>query len=88
LQAVVLDCVYLSPDAGVQLGFQRIARYQGPAWPDPAKHLHVDLKVDDVEVAAKSFVELGASRPDFQPGNGEWIVLTDPAGHRFCVTAE
>jgi predicted enzyme related to lactoylglutathione lyase len=80
------DFVYLSPGEGVQLGFQRIAAYQGPQWPGPAKHLHVDLKVNDVEVAAKSLVELGANRPDFQPGIGEWIVLTDPAGHPFCVT--
>jgi hypothetical protein len=78
------DFSYLSPpDGGVQLGFQRIEGYQPPSWPDRAKHMHVDLKVDDVAAAADSVVALGAGRPEFQPGKDDWIVLTDPAGHPF-----
>ena len=28
---------------------------------------------------------LGGSEPDFQPGDGRWIVFLDPAGHPFCL---
>jgi hypothetical protein len=31
---------------------------------------------------------LGATRPEFQPGNGDWVVLADPAGHVFCLVPE
>jgi len=27
----------------------------------------------------------GATRPQFQPGDGDWTVLADPAGHVFCL---
>jgi hypothetical protein len=30
-------------------------------------------------------VTLGATKPDFQPGGGDWIVLQDPEGHLFCL---
>ncbi|MFG2088608.1 VOC family protein [Spirillospora sp. NPDC048824] len=36
--------------------------------------------VGEAEVGA-----LGASRPEFQPGGGEWTVLTDPEGHPLCI---
>ena len=28
---------------------------------------------------------LGAGQPAFQPGGDRWTVLTDPAGHPFCL---
>jgi hypothetical protein len=31
-------------------------------------------------------LELGAAKPDFQPGEDRWRVLLDPAGHPFCIT--
>jgi hypothetical protein len=30
-------------------------------------------------------VAAGAKQPEFQPGDGAWVVLTDPAGHPFCL---
>jgi hypothetical protein len=46
----------------------------------------MDLDVDDVAEAVERCLELGASKPDFQPGDGDrWTVLLDPAGHPFCV---
>jgi predicted enzyme related to lactoylglutathione lyase len=79
------DFAYVGQDP-VQLGFQRVAGYRGPDWPDDAKHAHLDLKVDDPEEAARALVAAGATRPDFQPGDGKWIVLRDPEGHPFCLT--
>jgi hypothetical protein len=29
-------------------------------------------------------LELGAAKPEFQPGGDRWRVFTDPAGHPFC----
>lgn len=68
------------------LGIGRIDDYRAPAWPDSgAKQFHLDLAVADVEAAAARCVELGATRPQDQPGE-RWIVLLDPAGHPFCLT--
>lgn len=69
----------------IQLAFQRIEGYEGPKWPDQAKHSHLDFKVADVEAAAKELLDLGATKPEFQPGEDNWLVLTDPEGHPFCL---
>ncbi|MGW5775965.1 VOC family protein [Streptomyces sp. NPDC003863] len=68
------------------LAFVRIEGYEAPAWPDGAQHAHLDLTVADLEEAADRFIALGASRPEFQPGKDQWVVLTDPEGHPFCLT--
>ncbi|GGT72107.1 VOC family protein [Actinomadura citrea] len=81
------DVVYLGNGSAPQLALQRIEGYRPPAWPGPAKHAHLDFAVTDVEVAVKELLALGASRPDTQPGEGEWAVLIDPAGHPFCIAA-
>ena len=68
--------------------FGRVAGYEPPDWPDSAapKRYHLDLHVADVADAVQRCLELGASKPDFQPGDGQrWTVLLDPAGHPFCV---
>jgi predicted enzyme related to lactoylglutathione lyase len=70
----------------IKLGFQRVAGYQAPGWPDPAKHAHLDLSVPDLAKGVARALELGASKPDFQPGDS-WVVLTDPEGHPFCLTS-
>jgi predicted enzyme related to lactoylglutathione lyase len=80
------DSVYLGGDP-IQLAFQRIADYQPPGWPDPAKHAHLDFKVADLEDTVKQLLAIGATKPEFQPGGGDWVVLTDPQGHPFCVAA-
>lgn len=81
------DFVTLGDGGPVQLGFQRVTGYRGPAWPDDRKHAHIDLSVADVEQTAAELIAAGAARPEFQPGEGSWLVLTDPAGHPFCLAA-
>ena len=81
------DCVYLGGD-GVQLAFMRVPDYQPPAWPSPTKQAHLDFSVADLDQAVTELVKLGATRPEFQPGDGQWVVLTDPAGHPFCLAGE
>ncbi|SDS80252.1 VOC family protein [Microlunatus soli] len=72
---------------GPAIGFGKVDNFTAPSWPDDNsdKQFHLDLKVDDVDVAAKKAVELGATLPDHQPGE-TWRVLLDPAGHPFCLT--
>jgi len=77
----------ISPEAGAPIGFGRVDGFQPPRWPDPEspKQFHLDFYVDDLDKAERRCVELGAGTPEFQPGGDRWRVLTDPAGHPFCV---
>ena len=79
------EAVMLSSGEGAALGFGRVDDYQPPQWPDPgAKQFHLDLDTADIPAAEARAVELGASVPEFQPGD-TWRVLLDPAGHPFCL---
>jgi predicted enzyme related to lactoylglutathione lyase len=80
------DYAYLGNGGPVQLGFQRIEGYRAPGWPDERKHAHLDLQVTDLESTVTELLALGATRPEFQPGEGKWVVLADPEGHVFCLT--
>ncbi|MFI7004970.1 VOC family protein [Streptomyces sp. NPDC050145] len=74
------------PDStGPGLAFVRVEGYRARQWPDGDKHLHLDFTVADLDRAVEELLALGASRPTFQPGDGEWVVLTDPEGHPFCL---
>lgn len=72
---------------GQRLGFGEIPDYRSPSWPDEGtKQFHLDLSAEDVLSMADRAVELGATQPSDQPGDGRWVVLLDPAGHPFCIT--
>ncbi|MFI6938079.1 VOC family protein [Streptomyces sp. NPDC050418] len=82
------DFASLSADpdgTGPGLAFARVEDYQAPRWPEGSKHLHLDFTVSDLDRTAGELLALGASRPAFQPGDGDWLVLTDPEGHPFCL---
>jgi predicted enzyme related to lactoylglutathione lyase len=74
-------------DGTGSIGFGLVEGYQPPPWPDTAaqKRFHLDFSVDDLDDAEKRCVALGATKPEFQPGGERWRVLTDPAGHPFCI---
>ncbi|MBP2703151.1 VOC family protein [Microbispora sp. RL4-1S] len=67
--------------------FQRVPDRKPAGWPGPDKQFHLDFRVPDVDRAVEEYLELGATRPEFQPGQG-WVVLADPEGHLFCVCPE
>ncbi|MFF4657579.1 VOC family protein [Streptomyces sp. NPDC001381] len=83
------DYVFLGGGAGgrTQIAFQRVEGYQAPGWPDARKHMHLDFAVADLESAAAELLAIGAAKPEFQPGEGKWVVFTDPEGHPFCIAA-
>ena len=61
--------------------------YTPPRWPDPGapKQFHLDFYVADLDKAEAACLDAGAAKPDHQPGGERWRVLTDPAGHPFCL---
>ncbi len=75
------------PD-GFFLGFQRVQDYCAPKWPgqDQPQQSHLDFEVHDLDLAEAALLRLGAGKPKEQPGSKGWRVLTDPAGHPFCLT--
>lgn len=77
----------LTGPGGIALGLGTVPDHEPPGWPNArgTKQFHLDLAVDDLDKAAARAVELGASRPEEQPGE-TWRVLLDPSGHPFCLT--
>ncbi|MEU3252364.1 VOC family protein [Streptomyces sp. NPDC006997] len=82
------DFVLLGREGSAGLGFNRLADYRRPTWPDPSqeKQAHIELGVDDLESAQAHLLSLGAVEPSAQPQPDRWRVLLDPAGHPFCIT--
>jgi catechol 2,3-dioxygenase-like lactoylglutathione lyase family enzyme len=67
------------------IAFQKAPGLHPADWPDPDRpqQLHLDVTVDDIELAEKRVLDIGATRLD---GAGEnWRVYADPAGHPFCL---
>ncbi|WIM93269.1 VOC family protein [Actinoplanes oblitus] len=76
------DFVVVSADTTTSgMAFQRAPDQRAATWPDPAvpQQMHVDVMVDDVEVAGAAVVALGAVRLAGED------VFADPAGHPFCL---
>jgi len=81
------ECVCLGDGGAFLLTFQHVAGYQPPGWPSPVKQAHLDFTVADVEQTVAELLALGATKPQFQPGGEEWVVLADPEGHLLCLAA-
>jgi catechol 2,3-dioxygenase-like lactoylglutathione lyase family enzyme len=75
------DFVVVAPDdRSSGLAFQLAPDHRAPTWPDPAvpQQLHLDVMVEDVDVAGPHVLALGATRLAD-------AVFADPAGHPFCL---
>ena len=46
--------------------------------------MHLDVDVDDLDIAEAAVLELGATKHGHQPGT-TFRVFLDPAGHPFCL---
>ena len=76
------DWITMTTPDGWRVAVQLAPDHVPPRWPDPAhpQQLHLDLRVADIDAAARRAEALGASRL----GGGEsWHTLADPAGHPF-----
>jgi predicted enzyme related to lactoylglutathione lyase len=80
------DWVDVRADHGQCLSFQKVDDYNPPQWPGQAvpQQFHLDVVVDDLDVAEKEVLELGATKHEHQPGT-TFRVFLDPAGHPFCL---
>jgi catechol 2,3-dioxygenase-like lactoylglutathione lyase family enzyme len=73
--------VVATSDTTSGIAFQLAPDHQPPRWPDNRypQQCHLDVMVDDIGVAARQVLELGARQ---LPGDH---VYADPAGHPFCL---
>ncbi|MEU2923673.1 VOC family protein [Streptomyces sp. NPDC007251] len=79
----------LMGEYGLFIGFQRVDDYRPPSWPDQVvpQQLHLCFKTEgDLDEAEAQLRKLGAGKPDHQPHEDTARVLTDPAGHPFCIS--
>lgn len=83
------DWVVLTVD-GLRLAFQLADEFERPTWPtgERPQQFHLDVTVDDVDVAEPEVLALGATKHVIQPGEAagdSFRVYLDPAGHPFCL---
>lgn len=70
-----------------KIAFQQIDDHRRPTWPNGAvpQQAHLDIDVDDLDVAEPLVLELGAVKAEVQPSPDDFRVFIDPAGHPFCL---
>ena len=80
------DWVDIRAEDGQCLSFQQVADYRAPQWPgqEQPQQMHLDVVVDDLDLAEGDVIALGATRAAHQPGT-TFRVFLDPAGHPFCL---
>ena len=83
---VSADWAEVRADYGQCISFQQVAAYTPPRWPtqEVPQQMHLDVIVDDLDVAESAVLELGATKHEHQPGTS-FRVFLDPAGHPFCL---
>ena len=77
----------LTDPQGRRFAFQLSPQHEAPQFPDPrgSQQFHLDIEVDDIEVAERDVLALGASRVNDAEGEDRFRVFRDPAGHPFCL---
>ena len=80
-------------DRARRLSFQRVPDHVPPTWPerDRPQQAHVDVLVDDLDVADARVRDLGARPLTGGPVVHEdesFRVYADPDGHPFCLIAQ
>jgi len=77
-----------APDGSTGLSFQSEPAYVRPKWPSDSDHqqmmIHLDIEVDDLDIAGRHAIGAGAVLAGFQPQEKVRVYL-DPAGHPFCL---
>lgn len=70
-----------------KMGFQKIDNYQKPTWPTGGlpQQAHIDFHANDLDIAEKQLLEIGAVKAEFQPKPHRFRIFLDLAGHPFCI---
>ncbi|WKX72283.1 VOC family protein [Streptomyces sp. XD-27] len=66
--------------------FSTAKSFKAPDWPAAELPFHLDLTFADAAAAEQRLLELGATKPEFQPGGDHWTILLDPSGQPFCIS--
>lgn len=74
-------------DGPIRIAFQRVESFTAPRWPDPGapQQMHLDVLVDDLDVAERQVLELGATLLEGSDKPIGYRVYADPVGHPFCM---
>lgn len=80
------------PGVGIRLAFQADHNYRAPDWPEhqvssTQAHLDFDVAPADLDTAISWATSLGARLVSEREHAEGVAVLTDPAGHPFCLIA-
>jgi catechol 2,3-dioxygenase-like lactoylglutathione lyase family enzyme len=69
------------------LAFQLAPGNREPTWPDGTvpQQSHIDVMVDDLDVATERVLAIGARRLEPSAPEQHAHVFADPAGHPFCL---
>jgi predicted enzyme related to lactoylglutathione lyase len=71
--------VWLRIEETLTLGLQRVVESKRGK-----NRLHLDISVDDVDIAARRVIDLGGSHvPGYEAGG--FLVMADPEGNEFCL---
>ena len=83
------DWADIRADNGNCISFQQVEDFSPPVWPgqDVPQQMHIDVVVDDLDIAEAAVLELGATKHEHQPGT-TFRVFLDPAGHPFCLCVD
>ncbi|MFD4181839.1 VOC family protein [Rhodococcus sp. NPDC058514] len=79
------DWVVLQGPGAVRLAFQLAPDFVPVDWPAQGVRVHLDLLVDDLDVAERWVVGLGAQRVEGPREHPSFTVFRDPVGHYFCL---
>ena len=79
--------VVLTDPTGRRLAFQLAPEHEPPRFPDPrgSQQFHLDIAVDDADIAERDVLALGATRVADAVEDNLFRVFRDPAGHTFCL---
>lgn len=84
------DWAEIRPEDGSNcISFQQVEDYRAPKWPsqEMPQQVHLDVMVEDLDVGEAAVTDLGATKPEHQPGT-TFRVFLDPAGHPFCLCVD
>lgn len=70
-----------------RIALQRVAQFVAPEWhsPDAPQQMHVDVLVENLDVAQEAVLGLGARLIEGSDKPIGYRVYADPVGHPFCL---